>query len=348
MIFFTAHHLFPFPFRDVALAIWLKYPNEHSSHITSVDVLDRSFLPDGTIRTERLISISQHAPRWIMKLVGGTQEQYVREVIFYKVPSSPNQSPMVLMGSVNLTMSSILKCRENIRYQASQSRSTSFIQRAHIQAQGTLATGQSWAILGSRLESWSRDRFSTNAESGRLGFYSVLKSLCRQGQAGPCPDPRSTPSRSQHSINDHKERSNNYSSSLSDPSNARSSIRLAWNNATLPLSFSCFHHIYEIERQAKLDYFLDIDLGFKWNTQPESRLIRSSLRQISPQPFHLLVCSFSNKENLFSSMWSAMLDLHTHSSFLRWIAFFVRFSFYFFVSRVSFQLLCIYFWTDLE
>jgi hypothetical protein len=51
------------------MGIWVKYPNEHSGHITSVDVLSRTFLPDGTLRTERLIAIRQHAPRWIMKVV---------------------------------------------------------------------------------------------------------------------------------------------------------------------------------------------------------------------------------------------------------------------------------------
>ncbi|EFP74199.1 hypothetical protein PGT21_034646 [Puccinia graminis f. sp. tritici] len=187
MVVFTAQHLFPFSFRDVALGIWHKYPNEHSTHITSVDVLDRSFLPDGTLRTERLISIRQHAPRWIMKLVGGAEEQYVREVIFYKVPSSPDQPPMVLMGSVNLSMSSILICREQIRYQPSHPQASSFFQRADIQAQGTLAIGESWGILGSKLESWARDRFSTNAESGRLGFNNVLTALYRDSQGRGSP-----------------------------------------------------------------------------------------------------------------------------------------------------------------
>ncbi|KAI7962126.1 hypothetical protein MJO28_000220 [Puccinia striiformis f. sp. tritici] len=184
MVVFTAQHLFPYSFRDVAIGIWQKYPNEFSTHITSVDVLDRSFLPNGTLRTERLISISQHAPRWIMKLVGGAEEQYVREVIFYKPPSSTDQSPMVLMGSVNLLMSSFLICREQIRYQPFNPQTSSFFQRADIEAQGSFAIGESWGILGSRLETWARDRFSSNAESGRLGFNNVLATLHQNNLEG--------------------------------------------------------------------------------------------------------------------------------------------------------------------
>ncbi|KAI9600045.1 hypothetical protein KEM48_000260 [Puccinia striiformis f. sp. tritici PST-130] len=184
MVVFTAQHLFPYSFRDVATGIWQKYPNKFSTHITSVDVLDRSFLPDGTLRTERLISISQRAPRWIMKLVGGAEEQYVREVIFYKPPSSTDRSPMVLMGSVNLSMSSFLICREQIRYQPFNPQTSSFFQRADIEAQGTFAIGESWGILGSRLETWARDRFSSNAESGRLGFNNVLATLHQNNLEG--------------------------------------------------------------------------------------------------------------------------------------------------------------------
>ncbi|KAI9600037.1 hypothetical protein KEM48_000252 [Puccinia striiformis f. sp. tritici PST-130] len=195
MVVFTAQHLFPYSF--VTIGIWQKYPNEFSTHITSVDVLDRSFLPNGTLRTERLISISQHAPRWIMKLVGGAEEQYVREVIFYKPPSSTDQSPMVLMGSVNLLMSSFLICREQIRYQPFNPQTSSFFQRADIEAQGSFAIGESWGILGSRLETWARDRFSSNAESGRLGFNNVLATLHQnnlegrdnQGESNTSPSP---------------------------------------------------------------------------------------------------------------------------------------------------------------
>ncbi|KAH9467179.1 hypothetical protein Pst134EB_002201 [Puccinia striiformis f. sp. tritici] len=119
-----------------------------------------------------------------MKLVGGAEEQYVREVIFYKPPSSTDRSPMVLMGSVNLSMSSFLICREQIRYQPFNPQTSSFFQRADIEAQGTFAIGESWGILGSRLETWARDRFSSNAESGRLGFNNVLATLHQNNLEG--------------------------------------------------------------------------------------------------------------------------------------------------------------------
>ncbi|EGG01300.1 uncharacterized protein MELLADRAFT_111135 [Melampsora larici-populina 98AG31] len=181
MLTFQAEHIFPFSFRDVAIGIWHKYPNHLSEHITSVDVLDRSFLSDGTLRTERLITIRQNAPRWIMKLVGGAEEQFVREVIFSKPAGlSGSGSPaMILMGSVNLSMSSIMICKEKIRYEASpnNAKHTIFKQIAEMEAQGRLATGQTWQAIGKQVESWGRDRFAKNAATGREGFTSVLNAL---------------------------------------------------------------------------------------------------------------------------------------------------------------------------
>ncbi|POV94450.1 hypothetical protein PSHT_16212 [Puccinia striiformis] len=106
-----------------------------------------------------------------MKLVGGAEEQYVREVIFYKPPSSTDRSPMVLMGSVNLSMSSFLICREQIRYQPFNPQTSSFFQRADIEAQGPLQSG-------------TKTKFSSNAESGRLGFNNVLATLHQNNLEG--------------------------------------------------------------------------------------------------------------------------------------------------------------------
>ncbi|KAI8453957.1 PRELI-like family-domain-containing protein [Phakopsora pachyrhizi] len=187
MVVFTSHHTFPFPFREVAMGIWHKYPNEHTNHISSVDVIDRSILKDGTLRTERLISIKQNAPRWIIKMIGGTEEQFVREVIFFKPSRNERDGagPMILMWSINLTVSSIMLCKEKISNNGAYDNCdndglTEFYQVADIRAQGSLATGQTWQGLGRRLELWAKDRFSTNAEIGRQGFTSVLNSLYRR------------------------------------------------------------------------------------------------------------------------------------------------------------------------
>ncbi|KAI5481044.1 PRELI/MSF1 domain protein [Pseudohyphozyma bogoriensis] len=127
---FTTATTFDFPFPAQAYAVINKYPNPLAPHVISVDVLDRKVLDDGTVRSERLIGVQQDSPRWVRRLLGSQDITYVREVTFL-VPSSitppnltttpsPDQTllepPKLLMASTNLTLSSLLQCRESIAY----------------------------------------------------------------------------------------------------------------------------------------------------------------------------------------------------------------------------------------
>lgn len=50
-------------------SLWKKYPNPHSSHVKSVDVLNR-YIDNrtGDLVTERLIGVEQAAPLWAVKV----------------------------------------------------------------------------------------------------------------------------------------------------------------------------------------------------------------------------------------------------------------------------------------
>ena len=68
---FAASTLFPYPFPQVAQAIWFKYPNPYAEHVCSIDVLDHSICPrTGIVSVERLISLNQNIPSWAKRLVG--------------------------------------------------------------------------------------------------------------------------------------------------------------------------------------------------------------------------------------------------------------------------------------
>jgi len=58
--------LIEYNFRQVASVLFQKYPNEYSTHVVSVDVVDRSVDPEtGVVRSERLIGVKQPAPKWV-------------------------------------------------------------------------------------------------------------------------------------------------------------------------------------------------------------------------------------------------------------------------------------------
>jgi len=168
--FFSQSIFYDHDWTTVNTGLVKKYPNPHSGHVISVDVLDRSIDPvTGVLRTERILGCKQAAPRWVVKMLGGSEDAFVREVTFVD-PSTSRTT----VTSVNLSLSQYITVLETLSYEPASSDATSktlFRQTAEIQSR------MSWKSVGDRLEAWCVDRFSTNAALGRLGFEHVLRSL---------------------------------------------------------------------------------------------------------------------------------------------------------------------------
>jgi hypothetical protein len=165
----------------VNLGLWRKYPNPYSAHVVSVDVLDRSINPQtGVIRTERVIGCKQKAPRWVVKVLGGSDDAYVREVSFVDP-----RTQETTVTSINLSLSQYMRVLERITYSPCPQQPTQrtlFSQTAEIQARVPF-----WAKLGESLEKFSVERFGQNAESGRIGFDYVLRTLWEARNGLPAP-----------------------------------------------------------------------------------------------------------------------------------------------------------------
>lgn len=65
---FQTEFAFQFPWPAQVFAVLNKYPNPLAPHVVSVDVVSRTILEDGTIRSERLIGVQQDSPKWINKV----------------------------------------------------------------------------------------------------------------------------------------------------------------------------------------------------------------------------------------------------------------------------------------
>ena len=68
MHLFTTAFPFPFPFPALAYSVINKYPSPLAPHVISIDVLERSILEDGTVRSERLLGVRQDSPRWVNRV----------------------------------------------------------------------------------------------------------------------------------------------------------------------------------------------------------------------------------------------------------------------------------------
>ncbi|KAI9811640.1 MAG: hypothetical protein M1827_005389 [Pycnora praestabilis] len=168
---FESECIFDYSWEEVSTANWRKYCpwNDKATHVIAVDTLSRSVDPaTGILRTERLITCQQSAPKWINYLLGGKDTSHVYETS-YVDPTSKK----VTMCSTNLTFDHLISCRETVVYQPSKSSpesKTLFMQDAKITA---LCGG--WQKVKNGLEEFSVERFGQNAQKGREGFESVLE-----------------------------------------------------------------------------------------------------------------------------------------------------------------------------
>ncbi|CAI6810728.1 ANM_collapsed_G0037490.mRNA.1.CDS.1 [Saccharomyces cerevisiae] len=112
MKLFQNSYDFNYPWDQVTAANWKKYPNEISTHVIAVDVLRRELKDQGKVLvTERLITVKQGVPKWIMMMLGGTNMSHVREVSVVDL-----NKKSLTMRSCNLTMCNLLKVYETVTY----------------------------------------------------------------------------------------------------------------------------------------------------------------------------------------------------------------------------------------
>jgi len=165
---FSSDCTFNYSWEEVSTANWRKYCpwNDKSTHVIAVDTISRNVDSEtGILRTERLITCKQSAPKWLNSLMGGNETSHVFETS-YVDPASKK----VTMISQNLTFSNIISVRETVIYQPLSATRTQFVQDAKITA---LCGG--WQKVKNAVEEATVTRFSENARKGKEGFESVLE-----------------------------------------------------------------------------------------------------------------------------------------------------------------------------
>jgi len=171
MKIFQQNTEFDYSWEEVSTSNWQKYGpwNEKTPHVIAVDTLSRTIDPDtGILRTERLITCKQSAPKWINSILGGADTSMVYETSYVDL-----KAKKVTMCSMNMTLNDLLSVRETCIYQPASSApdaKTAFHQRAEITA---FCGG--WQKIKNSIEQFTVDRFQQNAARGKEGFEMVLE-----------------------------------------------------------------------------------------------------------------------------------------------------------------------------
>lgn len=159
---------FDYSWEEVSTANWRKYCpwNDKSTHVIAVDTLSRTVDPDtGILRTERLITCKQSAPKWLLAMMGGNETSHVLETSYVDP-----ETKTVTMCSTNLTFSNLIAVQETVIYRPASDFKTQFQQEAKI----TAVCG-GWQKIKNAVEEATVTQFQKNAIKGREGFEAVLE-----------------------------------------------------------------------------------------------------------------------------------------------------------------------------
>lgn len=170
MKLFESQHHFNYNWEQVTAANWQKYPNELSTHVVSVDILNREVDTErNVLKTERLIACKQAIPKWLTAIVGGDEYSFVREVSEVDL-----NARTLIMKSANMTMSHILLVNETVTYRPDSDLPNA---RTIFQQEAEITAFSPWQCICNKIEDWSVERFGQNAKIGKRGFESVLQAL---------------------------------------------------------------------------------------------------------------------------------------------------------------------------
>ena len=165
---FASQYDFAYSWDEVSTNNWRKYCpwNDQSQHVIAVDTLSRVLDPTTKIlRTERIITCQQSAPRWLRGFLGAQDTSFV-----YEISHVDPVTRRVTMHSQNLTWSDLLSVRETVVYSPGREPDTTTFEQ---QARVTVRCG-GWAKVRNKMEDFTIQRFSQNAVRGREGFERVL------------------------------------------------------------------------------------------------------------------------------------------------------------------------------
>jgi len=151
---------------QLSLAIWSKYPNPHSSHVLTSDVVDRYVDPQtGYLYTTRLFLKTGNIPKWGRKLINNSNEAYVIEQSVCK----PNEGSMIVTTK-NLSHAKLMLIEETQKFIKKDDANTTMVTKARI-------TSNLWGPLCSRIESVGLKKMREGTKNSCNGLLYVVEKL---------------------------------------------------------------------------------------------------------------------------------------------------------------------------
>jgi hypothetical protein len=165
MKFYSSLALIKFSWDQVATGFWSRYPNPYSSHVLTEDTIQQG-TSGGRLLTKRLLTKTNHLPRWGERFVPGPRSVVVVEE---SIIDPINKTMTTYTRNIGYT--SIMSIEEKCTYRSSPENGdwTEMKREACINSS---VYGFSYA-----LQKFGLERFKSNAAKSLKGFNIVLNRL---------------------------------------------------------------------------------------------------------------------------------------------------------------------------
>lgn len=168
--FDTRTSLFKYPWEQVAMGLWQRYPNPNSKHVLTEDVLSRH-VEDNKLLCRRLLTKTNKVPKWAEGLVG--RDNHV--LIIEESVVDPMEKTLTTYTR-NIGLQKIMSVEEKCIYKVNPQNSS----WTDCEKSAWITTQRLPLGFNSVVESFGLKRYKSNALKAALGFDYVLASLFGQ------------------------------------------------------------------------------------------------------------------------------------------------------------------------
>jgi hypothetical protein len=155
---------FQYSWQDIAVAFWNRYPNKHSKHVLSEDIIDRRVDQSGQLITRRLFVKTNSCPKWIERLMR-TKNVHILEESYV----DPFRRTLTTTTR-NLGMTNLMTIEENCVYKQHPENNLWTVVERKTTFASKLSGLKQLAIMKLSLE-----RYKYNIRKTDSGFQQVIR-----------------------------------------------------------------------------------------------------------------------------------------------------------------------------
>lgn len=157
---------FNYTWQQIATAFWKRYPNKHSKHVLSEDIIDQRITHSGQLFTKRLFVKTNSCPKWVERLMK-TKTVHIIEESFV----DPIKQTLTTITR-NLGMTNLMSVEETCVYKPHPKNQVWTIVERKAQFDSRLSGLKRLAVL-----TFGHERYKYNIRKTNSGFEQVIRAL---------------------------------------------------------------------------------------------------------------------------------------------------------------------------